>query len=65
VRTFLVAVIAALSLLIVPSASAQQYNHYINCGTGAYMFSYDLYQACPYCHWQVINVERHQIWGSC
>jgi hypothetical protein len=44
-------------------AWAQQYNHYINCGTGAYIYSYDLVWVGG--HWEQRNVQRTQIWGSC
>jgi hypothetical protein len=63
VKKLLIAVIAALSLLVVPSASAQQYNHYINCGTGAYIYSYDLVWVGG--HWEQRNVQITPIWGRC
>ena len=62
-RKLLVAAIAALSLAVVPAASAQQYNHYINCGSGAYIYSYDLVWMGA--HWEQVNVQYTQIWGRC
>jgi hypothetical protein len=56
----LLSVVAAL--FVAPTAQANTTAHYINCGTGAYMFYVTL--TWNGYSWNV-STSRHQIWGSC
>jgi hypothetical protein len=61
-RKLLVAAVAALALLVAPAAQAGTTVHYINCGTGAYLFYVTL--TWNGYSWDV-STSRQQVWGSC
>jgi hypothetical protein len=55
-------VVSVTALFCAATASAETYTHYINCGTGAYIYTVNI-------TWNgysnVITTSTSQIWGRC
>jgi lipopolysaccharide export LptBFGC system permease protein LptF len=62
VRKLLVLLVMFAALVVAPVAQAGTTVHYINCGTGAYLFYVTL--TWNGYSWDV-STSRQPIWGSC